>query len=50
MLIDCAIDWYVLSMLGLSSSNGTSTVILTRDGLSCSTVLGTYKLLMEDGR
>ena len=28
-------------MLGLRSANGTSTVILTRVGLNCSTVLGT---------
>ena len=36
-----AISRYALSMLGLSSANGTSTVILTRVGLNCSTVLGT---------
>src|SRR5690606_17144887 len=29
-------------MLGFRSANGTSTVILTRVGLNCSTVLGTY--------
>jgi hypothetical protein len=28
-------------MLGFRSANGTSTVILTRVGLNCSTVLGT---------
>src|SRR5918997_496289 len=32
---------YALSMLGLRSANGTSTVIFTRVGLNCSTVLGT---------
>ena len=41
MLTDFAISAYALSMLGLRSANGTSTVILTRVGLSCSTVLGT---------
>src|SRR6186713_2041302 len=41
MLTDLAISAYALSMLGLRSANGTSTVILTRVGLNCSTVLGT---------
>src|SRR5438128_898064 len=40
-LIVRAMSAYALSMLGLRSLNGTSTVILTRVGLSCSTVLGT---------
>lgn len=35
-----AISLYALSTLGLSSANGTSMVILARDGLSFSTVLG----------
>src|SRR6187431_3361953 len=41
MLTDLAISAYALSILGLRSANGTSTVILTRVGLNCSTVLGT---------
>ena len=41
MFTDLAISAYALSMLGLRSANGTSTVILTRVGLNCSTVLGT---------
>src|SRR3954454_4463015 len=40
-LIERAMSAYALSMLGLRSAKGTSTVILTRVGLSCSTVLGT---------
>ena len=36
-----AMSRYALSMLGLSSVKGTSTVILTRLGVNCSTVLGT---------
>src|SRR4029453_17559803 len=41
MLTDLATSAYALSMLGLRSAKGTSTVILTRVGLNCSTVLGT---------
>src|SRR6187401_3456795 len=41
MFTERAISAYALSMLGLRSVNGTSTVILTRVGLNCSTVLGT---------
>src|SRR5215211_6589471 len=41
MFTDLATSAYALSMLGLRSANGTSTVILTRVGLNCSTVLGT---------
>src|SRR6187431_2619657 len=41
MLTDLATSAYALSMLGLRSANGTSTVILTRVELNCSTVLGT---------
>ncbi len=41
MFTDLAISAYALSMLGLKSANGTSTVILTLVGLNCSTVLGT---------
>src|SRR6476469_5076394 len=41
MFTDFATSAYALSMLGLRSANGTSTVILTRVGLNCSTVLGT---------
>ena len=41
MLICFAMDWYAASRLGLSSSKGTSTVILARVGLSVSTALFT---------
>ena len=41
MFTDLAMAAYALSMLGLKSANGTSTVIFTRVGLNCSTVLGT---------
>ena len=41
MFTDLATSAYALSILGLRSANGTSTVILTRVGLNCSTVLGT---------
>src|ERR1700712_811305 len=48
-LIERAMSAYALSMLGLRSAKGTSTVILTRVGLSCSTVLGTVVGLLEMG-
>src|SRR6476646_8017875 len=41
MLTVFAISAYALSRLGFRSANGTSTVIFTRVGLNCSTVLGT---------
>src|SRR5215212_210096 len=41
---------YALSMLGLKSANGTSTVIFTRVGLNCSTVLGTLGHFLLSGR
>jgi hypothetical protein len=41
MFTDLATSAYALSILGLRSANGTSTVILTRVGLNCSTLLGT---------
>src|SRR6187200_2265247 len=54
MLTDFATSAYALSILGLRSANGTSTVILTRVGLNCSTVLGTLvtpdDLWRADGR
>src|SRR6187401_3569000 len=49
MLTDLATSAYALSMLGLKSANGTSTVILTRVGLNCSTVLGTLLYSCDGG-
>src|ERR1700712_252678 len=49
MLICLAMDWYAASRLGLSSSKGTSTVILARVGLSVSTALFTGFLLQTIG-
>src|SRR5512133_4323720 len=49
MLTDLATSAYALSMLGLRSANGTSTVILTRVGLNCSTVLGTLLYSCDGG-
>ena len=43
MFTDFAISRYALSRLGLRSSNDTSTVSLTRVGLSRSTLLGTLE-------
>ena len=45
MLICLAMAWYAASRLGLSSSKGTSTVILARVGLNVSTALFTGFLL-----
>src|SRR3954471_7071983 len=45
MLICLAMAWYAASRLGLSSSKGTSTVILALVGLSVSTALFTGFLL-----
>jgi hypothetical protein len=53
MFTDFATSAYALSILGLRSANGTSTVILTRVGLNCSTVLGTLVtpvMVAPDGR
>src|SRR3954451_9220957 len=50
MLICLAMAWYAASRLGLSSSKGTSTVILARVGLSVSTALFTGLLLGFVGR
>src|SRR5215217_8138150 len=48
ILTDLATSAYAWSMLDLRSAKGTSTVILTRVGLNCSTVLGT--LVTPDNR
>ena len=50
MFTDLAMAAYALSMLGLKSANGTSTVIFTRVGLNCSTVLGTLVTSCGQGR
>ena len=42
-----AMLWYAASRLGLSSSNGTSTMSLTLVGLKDSTVLFTVAVLLE---
>src|SRR5215212_2009068 len=49
MFTDLAMAAYALSMLGLKSANGTSTVIFTRVGLNCSTVLGTLGHFLWSG-